>query len=132
MEIIRWHEDYFEIEGNSSYVTEYKLESAIVGFLLKLNILPIKIPNESVYKHFGGYTMRGIPDLLLILNDGRVLFIELKRKGGVLSDYQKFTHEILKERKQSVYVVHSLAEMCDILVKERILIKLEDKKFSQI
>jgi len=69
---------------------------------------------------------------LLVLNNGHVIFVELKRKGGVLNDYQKFAHEILKERKQSVYVVHSLAEMCDVLVKERILVKLSDKKFNQI
>jgi len=130
METIKWFDDELEINGFPEYKSERELEHEVMGLLIKLKILPVKIPNESTYKHFGGYILHGVPDLIVILPTGRVFWVELKRYGGVLSDYQKEAHEALRAKKQSVYVVHSLVELCNVLVNEGFLDKITLKKFK--
>jgi len=134
MEKIKWYsseiEPEFEIFGLPEYKTERELEHEIMGLLIKLKILPVKIPNESTYKHFGGYILHGIPDLIIILPTGRIFWVELKRKGGILSDYQKIAHKILAAKKQTVYIVHSLAEICDVLVYEGFLLEISSRRFK--
>lgn len=41
--------------------------------------------------------LSGFPDLML-LKDGEVRFIEVKGKGGKLSELQKYRHEQLKKQ----------------------------------
>jgi len=47
----------------------------------------------------------GMPDRLLLLPDARCVWVELKTKGGRLSDIQRYTHKRLRERGQDVRVV---------------------------
>lgn len=47
----------------------------------------------------------GMPDRLILLPDARCVWVELKTKGGRLSELQKYTHRLLRERGQVVYVV---------------------------
>lgn len=57
----------------------------------------------------------GIPDRLIITNDGRCIFVELKADGGRLSAVQEAVHYNLRSMKQEVYVLWSFEDV-DILM----------------
>lgn len=78
-------------------------------------------------EHFGGKCIKlpamfeeGIPDRLVILPHGVVVFVELKRpKGGRLSEMQKYQIGVLKKLGCNVYVVHNYAEVDKMLEELR-------------
>ena len=53
----------------------------------------------------------GVPDRIAILPEGRVLFIEIKAKGGRLSPIQKVVHEEFSKRGVTVYTVKTVEEV---------------------
>ena len=50
---------------------------------------------------------RGWPDRIVPLNNGQVLWIELKRPGGKTSALQDQVHEKLRNLNHDVYVIDS-------------------------
>lgn len=71
----------------------------------------------------GGYCMkwvspsnRGVPDRILILPKGRVVFVELKQKGKKLDPLQKYFRKKFIALDQEHYVVDS-KESADRLVR---------------
>jgi len=130
METVKITDNLITIEGDDTYKSENELEKCIIMALLKLSILPIKIPMESIYKHFGGYTLRGVPDLITVLPDGTIVWFEIKRKNVSLSSYQKLVHEKLRARKQKVFVVRSIEQTLDALSEIKFLVKLKSKVYG--
>lgn len=62
--------------------------------------------------------VEGITDRIVILPEGRVYFVELKRpKGGVLSEIQKYWQSRLKALGCRVMVIKNKAEV-DALIEE--------------
>lgn len=59
----------------------------------------------------------GMPDRMVLLDDGRVLWVELKTDGGRLSAIQKYRHAQLAKLGHAVIVVWN-KEQVDDLVKE--------------
>ena len=55
-------------------------------------------------------TKSGIPDVLVI-SDGRAVWLELKRKGGHASDAQLYCHEQLRRAKSPVSVCRTLDQV---------------------
>ncbi|MFJ7647730.1 VRR-NUC domain-containing protein [Lysinibacillus sp. NPDC097279] len=60
---------------------------------------------------------RGVPDRLIILPNGQVIFVELKNETGKLSPIQVKTIETLKELKCRVFCLKS-KPMVDKLIAE--------------
>lgn len=50
---------------------------------------------------------RGWPDRVVILQNERVLWVELKRPGGKTSALQDLVHTELRKRKHQVHVIDS-------------------------
>jgi hypothetical protein len=50
---------------------------------------------------------RGWPDRVVPLENGEVLWVELKRPGGVVSPLQQKVHDQLASRGHKVYVIDS-------------------------
>jgi hypothetical protein len=50
---------------------------------------------------------RGLPDRLVILPDGGIVWVELKTLGKKLTKLQQLAHEELRKREQLVYVIDS-------------------------
>jgi hypothetical protein len=50
---------------------------------------------------------RGWPDRIVPLENGEVLWVELKRPGGVLSPMQEKVHDELMARGHKVFVIDS-------------------------
>ena len=74
-------------------------------------------------EHLGGMCFKlpavyeeGIPDRLVVLPQGRIAFVELKRpKGGRLSEMQKYQIKKLKDLGCKVYVVKNYEEVNGVL-----------------
>lgn len=60
--------------------------------------------------------LAGIPDLQVVLPDGRVLWVEMKkRKGGTVSKVQKDIHTKLEELGHSVCVAKGAKEAVEYI-----------------
>lgn len=57
----------------------------------------------------------GTPDLLLVAPDGRTLWVEVKTKGGKLSEDQVVMHMALTARKQHVIVARDVEDVMEVL-----------------
>lgn len=86
---------------------EREVESYLATKLKRHGLVGIKfIPDQ----------MNGMPDRVILLPGSRVLWVELKTKGGKLSEIQKLRHAELKKLGQDVVVVWS-KEQVDELVQ---------------
>lgn len=77
---------------------EKYLERKLVDIVKKVGGLCIKIHNPYY---------RGLPDRLVVLPDGWVVWIELKTLGKKPTKLQQLAHEELRKREQVVYVIDS-------------------------
>ena len=57
----------------------------------------------------------GVPDRLVILPGGRILFVELKTKGGRLKPIQVWQQERIRRRGVEVRTVWSKAQVDELL-----------------
>jgi len=78
-----------------SQMTERKIQSKIIKKLRSRGAIVVKMIVVS---------LGGFPDLLVI-EDGRVYFIEVKRPGGKPTRRQKIVHERIKGKGVDVYVL---------------------------
>lgn len=80
---------------------EKDIEKRVCDFAKSLGMLVYKFTSPS---------RRSVPDRMFITKDGKVFFIEFKRKGQKLTDAQKV--EIMKIEKQGVpvYVVDNVED----------------------
>ena len=61
----------------------------------------------------------GVPDRLLILPSGKVIFVELKAPGKVPTNLQKAKHRELEKLKQRVFVIDSKEKVDTVLQQEK-------------
>lgn len=98
-------------------ISEQQLQAACVAWFH--NNLPehrgmLHCNNNNSHSRIAGNIARtmgvypGVSDLELILDGGRIAFIELKVEGGVLSDAQKEWREKVMARKHLYFVVWGL------------------------
>ena len=59
----------------------------------------------------------GVPDRVALLPDGRIIFVELKKKTGRLSPIQKFQIAKFRRLGQSVRVVYGLEGVEELLAE---------------
>lgn len=59
----------------------------------------------------------GVPDRIVMLPDGRIVFVELKTDTGKLSKLQELQCRQIAELGQTVRVLHGLAEVRDFFLE---------------
>lgn len=102
---------------------ESKIQAEIVKFLQAKKYLFASIPNEAAGKDAAIRMSKmktlglrsGAPDLLVFLDGGRLLCLEVKTEKGFQSPAQKHFEEKLNELKFEYYVVRSVEDVRSIL-----------------
>jgi len=82
-------------------VLEKTIQQKIMQFCKTMGIIASKIDGSS---------RRGLPDLLVILPNGTVIFTEVKTPTGKLTPLQKHLHERWGKQNANIYTVSSLDE----------------------
>lgn len=59
----------------------------------------------------------GVPDRIVMLPDGRIVFVELKTDTGKLSRLQELQCRQIAELGQTVRILHGLAEVRDFFLE---------------
>jgi hypothetical protein len=102
------------IKGGKSEDNE---QVEVLRWLDENGIYYIHIPNHKRMRFDLG-AKSGAPDLVLILNDGRVVWLEMKKlKGGRVSPSQKIVHGELISRRQDVVLAKGAEEAISALEK---------------
>lgn len=85
------------------------------------NILAFDVNTGGGELARGGYFRsglpKGFPDLILLTNDGRIIFIEVKTSTGRLAKHQADFIEMLSNRGFHAYVVWSFEDYLDVFKK---------------
>ena len=76
----------------------------------------IKKADGKAYK-FTSPGNDGVPDRIVMLPDGRIVFVELKTDTGKLSKLQELQCRQIAELGQTVRVLHGLAEVRDFFLE---------------
>lgn len=76
----------------------------------------IKKAGGKAYK-FTSPENDGVPDRIVMLPDGRIVFVELKTDTGKLSKLQELQCRQIAELGQTVRVLHGLAEVRDFFLE---------------
>lgn len=82
-------------------------------FFWRQNTSPIFDKASGFYRPLPKYAMRGVSDIILIGNQGFVVFIEVKRKGGKLSGYQEAFKKECEKVGATYLVANSLDDIID-------------------
>lgn len=82
-------------------------------FFWRQNTTPVFDPTKQVFRAMPKYAIKGVPDIILV-KDGEVVFIEVKRKGGVLSEHQVFFQEQCAKRNVQYHVVTCIDDVIAI------------------
>jgi hypothetical protein len=97
---------------------EAELQKAMVDFLqiAAPHLLIAAIPNGGASKAANGRNKAmgaraGMPDFLVMDQDGAVVWFEVKAPGGVVSAVQKEIHRELRVRGHTVWVIYSLEDL---------------------
>ena len=115
----------------SKDVAEKTIQKQVESFLNSLGIVFIRIPT-GIYKSakFGQYhnkgeqiqalkAIKGVPDITILLHDGRYICVELKKNGGKQSLGQKqFERSVGSD---NYYLCYSLEDVKRLLIKYKVL-----------
>lgn len=89
-----------------------------------MNIVESEIENKMrrKLKEYGGLCIKfvspsgsGVPDRIVILPNGRIIFVELKREGGIVSERQKYIHKKLRKLNVDVRVVIGMEQAMEFV-----------------
>ena len=98
--------------------SEFTIQVEIVDYCRKNNIICFSVPNEATRnnsKYIKSGVLAGVSDLICI-NDGKVLFIELKDYKGKQSDKQKEFEKSIISQGFQYFLVRSLDEFKKIVI----------------
>ena len=90
------------------YCRESSVEKKLSGMLRKRGALCLKFTSPG---------HPGVPDRIVVLPDGRIVFVELKASGGVLSPLQRWQIEQLRSMGADVRILHG-ADQVHAFVEE--------------
>lgn len=103
-------------------VTERQIESSILEYLnYRKDCFAFKFKDQSLFANGsyrkGKYEINGISDIGCLLDDGRILWLEVKKPKAYQSKYQKMFQENLEKLGHLYFVVRSVKEVASILDK---------------
>lgn len=82
-------------------------------FFWRQNTTAVFDPTTKFFRPMPKYAMRGVSDIIVIGKRGFAVFIEVKRKGQKLSEYQ----ELFKAQCEKVGATYLVANSLDDVIK---------------
>jgi hypothetical protein len=79
---------------------EKDIEKKVTKYAQSLGWIPYKFVSPE---------KRGVPDRIFI-RDGKIIFVEFKRKGNPLTSLQKHEWKILSDNKMEVYLIDNCSD----------------------
>lgn len=98
---LNWLEDHLQI----AITEEFGKLERVLPFTFAADMNGLRTSKRSAARAKAAGMRSGEPDLRIYLNDGRIGFIELKRKNGVTSKKQKDRHKQLRDLGHDVRVL---------------------------
>ena len=89
-------------------VQEKNLQRKLLTYAKANGILAVKVDSSS---------MRGWPDLVVILPNGTSLYIEVKTPSGRLSKLQQIAISKIEQQGAAVYVIRTIDEFCEVIAR---------------
>ncbi len=86
--------------------SEKSIEQALVRYVNRLGGIAYKFTAPS---------RRGVPDRLVVLPGGRVIFVEVKAPGGRLSPLQEIEITRLRSLGAQVAIIRSTQDIAEVL-----------------
>lgn len=82
-------------------------------FFWRTNTTPIYDPTRKAFRAMPKYALKGVPDIILVL-DGVFVGLEVKTRSGRQSEQQKEFEKKLKNSGGKYYVVRSVEDVIEI------------------
>ena len=110
--------------------SEHLIQSGLIGVLayrLRSQVVRFSIPNGGLRNARVAAQLNdegvcpGFPDLGFCYEEGRSLFLEMKTRGGSLSDYQKGVRYKLEQLGHQWFMARSVDEAMEILAAKGLL-----------
>ncbi len=98
--------------------SEFTIQVEIVSFCRKNEIICFSVPNEATRnnsKYIQSGVLAGVSDLI-VLNNGKTYFVELKDYKGRQSDKQKEFEKSIISQGHKYFLVRSLEEFKKIVI----------------
>lgn len=98
--------------------SEFTIQVEIVAFCRKNDIICFSVPNEATRnnsKYIQSGVLAGVSDLIVI-NNGKTHFVELKDYKGKQSDKQKEFEKSIISQGHKYFIVRSLDEFKKIVI----------------
>ena len=83
-------------------------------FFWRQNTTPVFDKTRGLYRSMPKFSKKGVADIIVI-KDGKAIFLEVKQPKGRQSDDQKFFEKDAKENGAEYHVVTSLDDVMGIL-----------------
>ena len=83
-------------------------------FFWRSNNTPIYDPVGKKFRAMPKYTMRGIPDVIILKEGGVAVFLEAKTEKGVLSPFQKDFQEKCNQLKANYHIIKDVSQLKEI------------------
>ena len=83
-------------------------------FFWRQNNVPMFDWKDKTYRAMPKYSLKGVSDIILIRKGGKVCFLEVKRKKGILSEHQIEFKRRCEEVGAEYYMVTSLDDVIAI------------------
>ena len=80
-------------------------------FFWRSNNVPMFDKAGGFYRAMGKFSKKGVPDVILIRDGGKVCFLEIKRHGGHLNDAQEVFKADCEAINAEYHVITSLDEI---------------------
>ena len=105
---------------------EHDIQNDIRLWCGEHNLLAFRVNTGSGYtpdgRRFSTGVPSGFPDVIVLTNNGQIIFVECKAKYGRLRPDQKTLHDELRKRKFAVLVPknleHFISELKEVMMGE--------------
>lgn len=82
-------------------------------FFSRTNNTPIFDPRSKTFRKMPKYALKGFPDIV-VMHKGKVIFLEIKKKGGYQSKEQKEFEQNCINNNIEYHVIRDVSQLGDV------------------